>query len=381
MTATPHQTRRTYLDWNATAPLRPEARAAMIAALDLVGNASSVHGEGRAARVVIEDAREEIARLVGASPADVVFNSGATESNVTVLAGGWSTIFVADIEHESVLYPAKASRARIVEIPVDQNGMVDAGAIADAVLCSNETLGLALITLQMANNETGVLQPVAEVARFARAHGIATHTDAVQACGRVAVNVGDLGVDYLSLSAHKFGGPKGVGALILRDGAALPNLLLGGGQERRRRAGTENIAGIAGFGAAAACAVLERAHVNRQRALRDRLESEIQRATPDAVVIGSAVQRLPNTACIALPGKSAETLLIKLDLAGIAVSAGSACSSGKVGASHVLRAMGIAPDLARSAIRISLGATTTDDDITRFLTVWTTITRTAAKAA
>lgn len=372
---------RTYLDWNATAPLRPEARTAMLAALDLQGNPSSVHAEGRAARAVVEDARERVAALVGAAPADVVFTSGATEANVTVLSGGWSTILVADIEHESVLHPAKASRARIIEIPVDATGSIDAGAIADEILCSSEPLGRALLTLQMANNETGAIQPVAAVAAFARAHGIATHTDAVQACGRLVVDVGALGIDYLSLSAHKLGGPKGVGALILRAGAALPNLLLGGGQERRRRAGTENVAGIAGFGAAAECAARELAHVDRQRALRDRLECEIVRQTPDAVIIGARSERLRNTSCIALAGKTAETLLIKLDLAGIAVSSGSACSSGKVGASHVLRAMGIAPDLARAAIRISLGATTTDDDIARFLAAWTTITRTAAKAA
>lgn len=372
---------RTYLDWNATAPLRPEARAAMIAALGLVGNPSSVHAEGRAARSLIEDAREKVAALVGASPADVVFTSGATEANVAVMAGGWSTIFVADIEHESVLHAAKASRARIVEIPVDARGVIDSGTIADAVLCAPEALGRALLTLQMANNETGIVNPVADVAAFARAHGIATHTDAVQACGRMIVDVRSLSVDYLSLSAHKLGGPKGVGALILRAGAALPNLLLGGGQERRRRAGTENVAGIAGFGVAADMARRDIANIHRQRALRDRIEHQLRVTSPDAVIVGHDVERLANTTCVALPGAAAETLLIKLDLAGIAVSAGSACSSGKVGASHVLRAMGIAPDLARAAIRISIGPTTTDADIGRFIDTWTTITRTAAKAA
>jgi cysteine desulfurase len=370
---------RTYLDWNATAPLRPEARAAMIAALDFTGNPSSIHAEGRKARALVNDAREKVAALVGAASADVVFASGATEANATVMAGGWDTI--SDIEHESVLHAAKATRARIVEIPVGHDGIVETGAIADEVLTGRHPLGRALITLQHANNETGIVQPVAEVAAFARAHGIAMHTDAVQTCGRLAVDVDALDVDYLSLSAHKLGGPKGVGALVLRNGAPLPNLLLGGGQERRRRAGTENITGIAGFGAATAAAKAEIATIDRQRLLRDRLEHHILAMTPDAVIIGRDVERLPNTTCVALPGGSAETLVIKLDLAGIAVSAGSACSSGKVGTSHVLRAMGTPPDLARAAIRISIGATTTADDVDRFLAAWTSITRTAAKAA
>ncbi len=372
---------RTYLDWNATAPLRPEARAAMIAALDLTGNPSSIHAEGRKARALVNDAREKVAALVGAASADVVFASGATEANATVMAGGWDTIFVSDIEHESVLHAAKATRARIVEIPVGHDGIVETGAIADEVLTGRHSLGRALITLQHANNETGIVQSVAEVAAFARAHGIAMHTDAVQTCGRLTVDVDALDVDYLSLSAHKLGGPKGVGALVLRNGAPLPNLLLGGGQERRRRAGTENITGIAGFGAATAAAKAEIATIDRQRLLRDRLEHHILAMTPDAVIIGRDVERLPNTTCVALPGGSAETLVIKLDLAGIAVSAGSACSSGKVGTSHVLRAMGTPPDLARAAIRISIGATTTADDVDRFLAAWTSITRTAAKAA
>ena len=375
------KTTRTYLDWNASAELRPQARTAMIAALDHVGNPSSVHAEGRTARALVEDARERVAALVGAAPADVVFTSGATESNVTVLSSGWSTIFVAEIEHESVLHPAKASGARIVEIPVFRSGLVDTGALADEILSATSSLDRALISLQMANNETGVIQPVAEVAAFAAAHSIKMHTDAVQACGRLAVDVTRLGVDYLSLSAHKIGGPKGVGALVLRNGASRPNLLLGGGQERRRRAGTENIAGIAGFGAAAQAAINDLASIDRQRARRDNLEQRLAALSPDVIVIGRDADRLANTTCIALPGKTAETLLIKLDLAGIAVSAGSACSSGKVGTSHVLRAMGIDPDLARSAIRISLGAATSDDDIARFLIAWTTITRTAALAA
>lgn len=372
---------RTYLDWNATAPLRPEARAAVITALDVVGNPSSVHAEGRRARALVEEAREQVAALVGAAPADVVFTSGATEANATVMAGGWGTIFVSDIEHESVVQAAKATRARIVEIPAGLDGTVDVGAIADEVLTGDASGGRALITLQLANNETGVVQPVGEVAAFARAHGLSMHCDGVQACGRIDVRGALRDVDFVSISAHKLGGPKGVGALIVRNGAPLPSLLLGGGQERRRRAGTENIGGIAGFGAAAAAARAELAQYDRLRGLRDHLERQVRATMPEAVIIGGDAERLANTSCVALPGRPAETLVIKLDLAGIAVSAGSACSSGKVGASHVLLAMGHTPDTARSAIRISIGPTTRERDIAHFLDAWTTITRTTAKAA
>ena len=375
MTPTRSTPARTYLDWNATAPLVPAARAAMLAALDLVGNASSVHAEGRRARRLIEDAREQVAALVGARPSEVVFTSGGTEANNTLLAGGWDTIFVAGIEHDSVLAPARASGARIIDVPVGHDGVAEVAAIADRVLRGPGDLGRGLISLQYANNETGILQPVAATAAFARAHGLAMHTDAVQAVGRIAVDVAALGVDYLTLSAHKLGGPAGIGALVIRDGQSLPPLLVGGGQERRRRAGTENVAAIAGFGAAAAVATAlvgsrARAHYPTCAALRDRLEREALAITPQAIVIGSGAPRLPNTTCLALPGRLAETLVIALDLAGIAVSAGAACSSGKVGASHVLAAMGLAPEIAGSAIRVSIGPTTTAADITRFLEAW-----------
>jgi cysteine desulfurase len=372
---------RTYLDHNATAPLRPEARAAMIEALDLVGNPSSVHADGRKARAVVEQAREHVARLVGAKPADVVFTSGASEANAWVMAGGWDTIFVAGHEHASVLEPARRSGARIVTIPVDQNGVAEVAAVADHVLRSSLPLGRALVTLQMANSETGVIQPVSETGAFARAHGLSSHADAVQAIGRMAVSLDDIGCDYLSLTAHKFGGPKGIGALVLREGAALRPLLAGGGQERSRRAGTENVAAIAGFGAAAAAVARASDATGRMTRLRDTLEANVLRQTPRAVVIGCGADRLCNTSCIALPGHRAETLVIKFDLAGISVSAGSACSSGKVGESHVLAAMGVPRDLAASAIRISIGPTTTDKDIAAFIAVWTKLTADAALAA
>jgi cysteine desulfurase len=374
--------RRTYLDHNASAPLRPEARAAMLSVLELVGNPSSVHAEGRKARAVIEQARLDVAALVGARTADVVFTSGASEANANVLAGGWDTIFLSALEHDSVRASAKASGARVIEVPVYADGAFDAGAFADCVLVSDVAgFGLTLVSLQHANNETGVLQPVAEVAAFARSHGFSVHCDAVQAPGRVAVDCTALGVDYLTISAHKLGGPKGAGALVIVDGAPLKPLIAGGGQERGRRAGTENIAAIAGFGAAASCASAELKSIERVRSLRDALEAGIAASTPEAVIAGRDAPRLANTTCVALAGLTAETAVIRLDLAGVSVSAGAACSSGKVGASAALTAMGLAPELARTAIRVSLGHTSTDDDVAAFLAAWKTIAIAQRRAA
>jgi cysteine desulfurase len=360
---------RTYLDWNATAPLRPEARAAVVAALDLVGNPSSPHAEGRRARAVIEDARESVARLVGAKPSEVVFTSGGTEANNAVFAGGWATIFVAGIEHDSVLAPARASGARVIELPVSDTGVVLADSVRDLLTAAGKS-GSSLLSLQLANNETGVLQPVAEIAALAREHGVLVHTDAVQAAGRVPVNMSTLGVDLLTLSAHKIGGPKGVGVLVVRDGVNLPPLISGGSQERRRRAGTEAVAAIAGFGAAAEAAIRDLAGTARVATLRDRLEAEVLRLAQEAVIVGANADRMPNTSSIAVPGTAAETLVIALDLAGIAVSAGAACSSGKVGTSHVLQAMGIEPGVARAAIRVSLGWSSTEADVACFVEAW-----------
>jgi len=359
---------RTYLDWNATAPLRPHARAAMVAALDVAGNPSSPHSEGRRARAIIEDAREKVAELVGAKPADVVFTSGATEANNAVLAGGWETILVGATEHDSVLAPARKSGAWLLDIPVDARGVVRRERLCAALA---ESAGpRALLSLQLANNETGVLHPLAECADLARQHRLAIHSDVVQGAGRVPIDIAALGVDYLSLSAHKIGGPKGSGALVLREGARLPSLLTGGGQERARRAGTENVVGIAGFGAAAEAALGEVRAMERVRLLRDGLEREALAIAGEAIVIGAGADRLPNTSCLAVPGTRAETLVIALDLAGVAVSAGAACSSGKVSASHVLGAMGLSRDVAAAAVRVSLGPTTTERDLWVFLTAW-----------
>jgi cysteine desulfurase len=370
---------RTYLDHNATAPLRPAARDALLAALEVVGNASSVHAEGRRARGLIEDAREQVAALVNARPAEIVFTSGATEANNWVMTAGWDAVLVSGIEHDSVLAPARASGARVIELPAGADGTVAVETVAAQARESAGAMGRAIVTLQRANNETGALQPVAETAAVARAHGLCVHTDAVQAVGRHAVDFAALGVDALSLSSHKIGGPKGVGALVVRDGVRLPPFIVGGGQERRRRAGTEDVAAIAGFGAAAAAAQKDLERTGRITALRDRLEQEAVSIAPQAVVIAGQTARLPNTTCLALPEQSAEVLVIKLDLSGIAVSAGAACSSGKVGQSHVLTAMGIAPDLARAAIRISLGWNSTEADVDAFLRAWGEIAGSAAR--
>jgi cysteine desulfurase len=359
---------RTYLDWNATAPLRPQARAAMLAALDVTGNPSSPHSEGRRARAIIEDAREKVAELVGAKPADVVFTSGATEANNAVLAGGWETILVGATEHDSVLSPARKSGARLIDVPVDVHGVVRRERLCAAL--ADSAGPCALLSLQLANNETGVLHPLSECAELARQHRLAVHSDVVQGAGRVPIDIAALGADYLSLSAHKIGGPKGSGALVQREGARLPSLLTGGGQERARRAGTENVVGIAGFGAAAEAALGEVRAMDRVRRLRDALEREACLIARQAIVIGAGADRLPNTSCLAVPGMRAETLVIALDLAGVAVSAGAACSSGKVSASHVLGAMGVSPDVAAAAVRVSLGPTTTERELWVFLTAW-----------
>ncbi|MEL6297652.1 MAG: cysteine desulfurase family protein [Pseudomonadota bacterium] len=364
---------RTYLDFNATSPLRPEAKAAMVAALDRAGNASSVHAEGRAARGIIEEAREAVARLCGADPAEVVFTSGATETNNWVISRGWDNILHADIEHDSVLEPIAAADARKIKLSVDEDGVADVGQLADHVLIGSAPIGRDLATLQFANSETGVLQDVAAVGAFCAAHGVASHCDSVQAPGRVAIDFRGLGLDLMSVSAHKMGGPQGIGALIIRDGFDMTAASHGGGQERRRRAGTENVAAIAGFGAAATAAKHDLMAAPKLAAMRDELEAAMLAAHPGAVAIGAKAARLPNTTCIAVPGTRADALVIKLDLKGFAVSAGSACSSGKIGASRALAAMGMPDALASAAIRVSLGWTTTQSSLEQFLTTWQAI--------
>ena len=371
---------RTYLDYNATSPLLPEAREAMVGALDATGNPSSVHGEGRTARKVVEDAREKVAALVGAKAKNIVFTSGATEANAWALSRKWDMIFLPKIEHDSVLASARLSGADIAEIDADTTGQARIEQIGERLLTSTATAGRQLVTLQIANNETGVLQPVTETADFCEEHGLALHIDAVQGAGRTNIEFDLLGAETMAISSHKLGGPMGVGALVLKDGLEISPLIVGGGQEKRRRAGTENVAGIAGFGAAAEIALNNLGDMARLRQLRDLLEHALLAITPSAQIIGTDGPRLANTTCVALKGQSSEILLIKFDLAGIAVSSGSACSSGKVGASHVLTAMGISSELSRSAIRISLGWNTSADDIDTFVSVWSEIMAGGARA-
>ena len=352
-----------YMDYNATAPLRPEAAAAVAETLELTGNASSVHGFGRRVRGRIEDAREAVAALAGARPEDVIFTSGGTESNNLALRGcGRERILVSAGEHDSV--PRAAPDAE--PIPLKRDGRVALSRLA-AMLADEPRP--ALVSVMLANNETGVIQPVREAAALAREFGALVHCDAVQAAGKIPVDMGALDVDLLSLSAHKLGGPQGVGALVTAGGVGLAPLIRGGGQERGRRAGTENAAGIAGFGAAAEAALRGLDDFARLAALRDGLEAKLAGLAPEAEVFGAAAPRLANTTCFACPGMPAETQVMALDLAGIAVSAGSACSSGKVTPSHVLRAMGYG-EAAASAIRVSLGWRSGPEDIERFLDAW-----------
>ncbi|MGE5267949.1 MAG: cysteine desulfurase family protein [Deltaproteobacteria bacterium] len=373
---------RTYLDHNATEPLRPEARAAMLTALDVFGNPSSIHGEGRAARAIVEAAREQVAQLVNARPGEIVFTSGASEANGTALGGRrWGALLYGNCEHAAVLAAARRIDAPRLELPCRASGVQDIGAAADWVARQPQAAAPVFVSLAIANGETGVLQPVCELTAALAPYNVVVHSDAAQAAGRVPVDFSALGMSLMSLSAHKMGGPKGVGALIVRDGTPLDPLITGGGQERRRRAGTENVIAIAGFGAAAEAARRDLDLVHKIAALRDGLEALLQRSSPESIVIGGASPRLPNTSLVSLPGKLAETHVIKLDLAGFAVSAGAACSSGKVGSSHVLEAMGLPADVARGAVRISLGRGTTEEDVERFSAAWAAIAGTAALAA
>jgi len=364
-------TERIYLDWNATAPLRSEARAAALAALEVIGNPSSVHGEGRAARRLVEQAREQVAALVGAEPRNVVFTSGGTEANMLALVptATRERLLISAIEHPSVLAGGRFPAGTIEHLSVTGDGQIDLAALERHVAALG---GRALVSVMAANNETGVVQPVSQAARLVHSAGGLLHVDAVQVAGRIACDITAMGADLLTLSAHKIGGPKGVGALIGRTGLdAFTPLITGGGQERGARAGTENVAGIAGFGAAAAaaraCLVTEAA---RMMALRDRLEMGLKAATSEVLIFGVEAERLPNTTLFAAPGVKAETAVIALDLEGAAVSAGAACSSGKVQSSHVLAAMGVPPPLARAAVRVSLGPTTMDSDVDRFIEAW-----------
>ncbi len=369
---------RSYFDWNATAPLRPQAAEALREALSVPGNPSSVHAEGRAARRLVEEAREEVAALVAARAGDVFFTSSGTEANMLALTPAIQTaderrqrekLLISAIEHSSVRTGGRFPRDAVADIAVDADGRVDLAELADALAKASRPL----VSIMLANNETGVVQPIAQAAAIVHAAGGLLHVDAVQAAGRIACDINTLGADLLTLSAHKIGGPKGVGALIrAREDIHFPDpLIRGGGQERGLRAGTENVAGIAAFGAAAA-AVRRRgaAEADHMLGLRHKLETGLKAVAPGVVIFGAAAERLPNTTLFAAEGMKAETAVISFDLEGIAVSSGAACSSGKVQPSHVLAAMGVSPALTRGAVRLSLGWATIETDIERFLGAW-----------
>jgi cysteine desulfurase len=367
-----------YLDHNANSPLRVSARRAMEAALGACGNASSVHAAGRAARARVEIAREQVARLADAPPSAVVFTSGGSEANAlalrSIVAGALAAedritrLFVSTTEHDSIRTNAAALAEtvpglKLNEIAVGPDGIIDLGTLRLALM---QGKGRALVSVMAANNETGVVQDVAKIAKLVKAEAgedALFHVDAVQAAGRIVMSFNGSDADAMTLSAHKLGGPQGAGALIVKDGVPFAPLIAGGGQEMRRRAGTENVAAIAGFGAAAEEARDFAGAGARLQALRDRFETELKGVAPDAVIFGADVPRLPNTSNFAIPGLGAETALIALDLDGVAVSSGAACSSGKVIASHVLIAMGVDEALARGGLRVSFGWNSREDDV------------------
>jgi len=373
---------RLYLDWNATAPLHPAAREAMLHAMDIQGNPNSVHGEGRAARAAVEAARRQVAALTGAEPAHVVFTSGATEAANMVLTPEFrmgrtplavSHLYISAIEHPAVRGGGRFARVNVSEIPVTSDGTVDLAALETILSAHDKASGLPMVAIMLANNETGILQPVAEAAKLVQAAGGLFVVDAVQAVGRVSLNINAIGADFLIVSSHKIGGPKGVGALVSRGEVLMPKPLIhGGGQEKGHRSGTENTLAIVGFGAAAEAAALGLDARNAAIAsLRDRLEAGMELAAPDVIIHGKGGARIPNTSFFTLPGLKSETGQIAFDLEGVAISAGSACSSGKVGESHVLVAMGCDPKLG--ALRISLGPTTTEADIDRAIAAFARI--------
>jgi cysteine desulfurase len=364
-----------YLDHNATSPLRPEASAAVMRASEIGGNPSSVHARGRAARAVVEEAREAVAKLAGARAQDVIFTSGGTEANALALYGAVygaleaeariTRIFVSAIEHPAVLANAAAiaervAGVRVAEIPVTVDGIVDVEALR---VMLREGKGRTLVCVMAANNETGVVQPLDKITKYVRDAGALLLVDAVQAAGKIPLTVD---ADYLAMSGHKIGALEGTGALIVKEGAPLSPLVAGGGQERGKRGGTQNLVGIASFGAAASvAATLD--DMARQTALRDRFEAELVRRWPQTIVFGAKAPRLGNTSNFTIPGVIAETALMALDLDGICVSSGAACSSGKVRASHVLMAMGVADDLANGALRVSFGWNSKDTDVDAML--------------
>ncbi|MEM8635171.1 MAG: cysteine desulfurase family protein [Pseudomonadota bacterium] len=364
-----------YADYNATAPLRPEARDAMLAAMDVQANPSSVHGAGRAARKVLERARGQIGNAIGAAAKDIVFTSGGTEANALALHGavraldGKATLYVSAIEHEAVTQNSGLVGAPVRSVPVTPVGTLDLDALKSLLDVHSEADGTPILALMQANNETGVIQPVGEASALVRNAGGLVHCDAVQSLGKIQVNALLLGADYIALSAHKCGGPQGVGALWVRAGAPLKPVQLGGGQERSLRSGTENLAGIAGFGAAAESSAAGLSDFAKLASRRDAMEDKLI-SEGGVTVFGRGAERLPNTSNFALQGFKSETQVMAMDLAGICVSAGAACSSGKVSRSLVLGAMGVDDALASAAIRTSYGWKSSEKDFAATADAW-----------
>ncbi|PDS42555.1 cysteine desulfurase [Rhizobium anhuiense] len=384
---------RLYLDWNATAPLHPAAREAIMRAIDIFGNPNSVHGEGRAARAAIEGARRKVAALAGTDAGNVVFTSGATEAANLVLTPDFrmgrtplrlGQLYFSAIEHPAVREGGRFAREKMTEIPVTEAGIVDLDALGTLLDAHDKAAGLPMVAIMLVNNETGIVQPVEAAAKIVHAHGGLLVVDAVQAAGRLALDINRIGADFMIVSSHKIGGPKGAGALIARGEALMPRpLIQGGGQERGHRSGTQNSLALIGFGAAAEAATEELDGRNAAiGALRERLEAGMRRAAADVMIHGEGGERVANTIFFTLPGLKAETGQIAFDLEGVALSAGSACSSGRLGESHVLTAMG--RDAKLGALRISLGFSTTEDDVDRAIAAFAKIAcrrRSAGEAA
>lgn len=384
---------RLYLDWNATAPLHPAAREAIMRAIDVFGNPNSVHGEGRAARAAIEGARRKVAALAGTDAGNVVFTSGATEAANLVLTPDFrmgrtplqlGRLYFSAIEHPAVREGGRFPKEKMTEIPVTEAGIVDLDALDRLLAAHDKAAGLPMVAVMLVNNETGIVQPVEAAAKIVHAHGGLFVVDAVQAAGRIPLDINRIGADFMIVSSHKIGGPKGAGALIARGEALMPRpLIQGGGQERGHRSGTQNSLALIGFGAAAEMAAGELETRNAAiGALRERLEEGMRRHAADVIIHGESGERVANTIFFTLPGLKAETGQIAFDLEGVALSAGSACSSGRLGESHVLTAMG--RDAKLGALRISLGFSTTEEDIDRAVAAFAKIAcrrRSAGEAA
>jgi len=355
-----------YLDYNATCPVRGDVIELVAAVMGEGGNPSSVHGRGRKARARVETARGQIAALIGCKAQEIIFTSGGTEANNMALNGfPGRLIFVSAAEHDSVLAPASSRNAPLVSLA--PSGLVDLGDLDDKLKSCDEE---AVVSIMLANNETGICQQIAPIAEMVHSYGGLLHVDAIQAVGKIAVDFRRTGADLMSISAHKIGGPQGQGALVIREGLAIRGWQSGGGQELGRRGGTENVAGIAGFGLAARMAADDLPCYAQLQQLRDSMEAQIKAYCPDVKIYGEDTPRLPNTSCLSMPGVRSELQVMNFDLAGIAVSAGSACSSGKVKASHVLTAMGADNAEAAEAIRVSLGRETTAAEMDKFVQVW-----------